>query len=191
MTSLWEMPAVVVALLAWLAAPPTSMADAARRESVRRLLTAKSAVVYTNDTLPAARPSDLSPEPVSSQSVVLNDDGEVVQKVISEVASAAPAAVEASGGGDEKSWRDRLAALTSALASDEVLAAGLQSRASSLQADFIARDDPAQRRVIGDDLGKTLAELDRMRAKIQADQSAITKLREDGRRQGIPPGWLR
>ena len=37
MNSLWQAPVVVVALLTWLNATPTSFADAAQREALRKL----------------------------------------------------------------------------------------------------------------------------------------------------------
>ena len=41
MNSLWQAPVVVVALITWLNATPTSFADAAQREALRRQLTPK------------------------------------------------------------------------------------------------------------------------------------------------------
>ena len=38
MNSLWQAPVVVVALITWLNATPTSFADAAQREALRRQL---------------------------------------------------------------------------------------------------------------------------------------------------------
>ena len=52
MNSLWQAPVVVVALLTWLNATPTSFADAAQREALRRQLTPKTTRQLTNLNLP-------------------------------------------------------------------------------------------------------------------------------------------
>src|SRR5262245_40003450 len=52
MNSLWQAPAVVVALLTWLNATPTSLADAAQREALRRQITPKPTRQLTNFNLP-------------------------------------------------------------------------------------------------------------------------------------------
>jgi len=71
------------------------------------------------------------------------------------------------------------------------MAEALQSRINALTTDFVNRDDPAQRAKIDLDRRAALAELERVRAEIVARQKAIGDLEEDGRRAGVPPGWLR
>ena len=72
-----------------------------------------------------------------------------------------------------------------------MFAEALQSRINALNADFSARDDPAQRAVIGTQLQKALAELERVRGDIEAQEKALADLEEEARRAGVPPGWLR
>ena len=72
-----------------------------------------------------------------------------------------------------------------------MFAEALQSRINALTADFSARDDPAQRAVIGTQLNKALAELERVRGDIEAAGKA-----RDGSGGRSPPsrrapGWLR
>ena len=52
MSSLWQLPAVIVFLASWLASPPAGLADVAQREAFRRLATQKSQATLTNLGLP-------------------------------------------------------------------------------------------------------------------------------------------
>jgi hypothetical protein len=67
----------------------------------------------------------------------------------------------------------------------------LQSRINGLWADFVARDDPAQRAVIEADRNVAIAELERVRSDVARNEQAIADLEEEARRAGVPPGWLR
>jgi hypothetical protein len=104
-------------------------------------------------------------------------------------AAATPAAGE--GTRDEKYWRGRLDASRTALARAQTVQEALQSRINALSADFVNRDDPAQRNVIALDRQKALAELDRVKKEIAEHQKAITNTEEEGRRANVPAGWLR
>ena len=92
---------------------------------------------------------------------------------------------------DEKYWSKRMADLRQQLDRDQTFLQALQSRVDSLTADFVNRDDPAQRGQIASDRQKTLAELDRLRKAVEADKRAIPELEDDARRSGAPAGWLR
>jgi hypothetical protein len=67
----------------------------------------------------------------------------------------------------------------------------MQTRINSLTADFVNRDDPAQRAVIERDRQKSIAELARLTKSVQDTKKAIADLQEEARRAGVPPGWLR
>jgi cell division protein FtsB len=60
-----------------------------------------------------------------------------------------------------------------------------------LWADFTARDDPAQRAAIEQDRQAALAELEETDAEADELARAIADLRDEARRAGVPPGWLR
>jgi hypothetical protein len=191
MTSLWELAAAVAALLVWLDAPPTSLAEASRREAFRRQVTARASAAYTNDTLGEARPSDIpqaAPPPATSETTtaVASPASQPPRVVIPGSTLPAPPPAD-----DEKAWRTKLANLKETLARADKLAADLQARIALLQNDFMTRDDPGQRSVLGQELSKALADLDRTKAKLQADRLALEKFHDDARRSGIPPGWLR
>jgi hypothetical protein len=92
---------------------------------------------------------------------------------------------------DQAYWSKRMKDLQTQLERDETFAEALQTRINALTADFSARDDPAQRAVIGANRQKALAELERLKKAILADKTAIADLQEEARRASVPPGWLR
>ena len=67
----------------------------------------------------------------------------------------------------------------------------VQTRINSLTADFVNRDDPAQRILIERDRQKSIAELSRLTKAIADGKKSIADLGEEARRAGVPPGWLR
>ncbi|MCC7009329.1 MAG: hypothetical protein IT184_10965 [Acidobacteria bacterium] len=190
MTSVWQLPALIGAILAWLNAPPVSLADAARHEAVRRALLPAASAVLTNETLPTLRPSDIAvpapapedPEQDTSSPAETSPAG-AKPVVAAEPAKAAPS--------DEAQWRTKVAGLTAELERNRTLAAALESRVAALQNDLLRRDDPVQRASLAQGLSKALAEAERLRTTLQSNQAEIDKLREDARRRGVPPGWLR
>jgi hypothetical protein len=78
-----------------------------------------------------------------------------------------------------------------ALDRDRMLVEAMQGRINSLTTDFVNRDDPAQRAVVEQNRQKALAELDRLRKQVVADQDAIAEIQKDAHRQGVPAGWIR
>jgi hypothetical protein len=92
---------------------------------------------------------------------------------------------------DYAAWGARLKELQTALERNLTYVDALQSRINALTTDFVNRDDPAQRAVIEADRQRAIAELERLKKQTQDDRAAIDKLREDARRAGVPPGWLR
>ena len=105
---------------------------------------------------------------------------------------ATPAAPpETAGAGDEEPWRNRMAEARQALEQAERRAAELQTRVNRLWADFTARDDPAQRAAIEQDRAAALDELEATEAEADELARAIIDLRDEARRAGVPPGWLR
>jgi hypothetical protein len=218
MTTLWQVPAAVVALLAWLALPPSSLADAARREAVRRAAMATPVAVLSNQNLPPdwvvssssrPAPADAAAAPVDDETADV-DSAASVPAPVSEASGAQQAATAAAAtsataetgsaaaspkgspaADDEQSWRDQMSTLRTALASDQAKAASLQTQINGLQTDFINRDDPGQKSVPEQQLRQALANLDKARAQIQTDTAAIQALREQARRAGVPAGWTR
>jgi hypothetical protein len=182
MNALWQAPVVVVALITWLNATPTSFADAAQREALRRQLTPKPTRQLTNLNLP---PSALIPIPDATPTPAPADASSASAQ------DAKPATPANDPKHDEQYWRSRVTAARKAFEDDQNLAIALQNRISSLTTDFVNRDDPAQRARISDDRRKATEQLDRMQKQIGEDKKAIDAVQDDARKAGVPPGWVR
>src|SRR5262245_55881812 len=164
-----------------------SLADVARKEGERRRAVSQPGRVYTNQDLHPA-PSTVLPPAAA--------EPKTDQKTASEKDATSPGAKAAAGAANERAkdrayWSDRLKAVQEQLARDQTYAAALQSRINALMADFVNRDDPAQKGVIERDRLRAIAELDRLRQAIPNDKKAIDSLLDEARRAGVPPGWLR
>jgi hypothetical protein len=71
------------------------------------------------------------------------------------------------------------------------MAQAVQSRINGLTADFVNRDDPAQRAVIAADRQKAIDEAARLSDAIDRDKQNIADFEEEARRANVPEGWLR
>jgi TolA-binding protein len=180
-TSLWQTPAAVIALVAWLTAPATNLADIARKEALRRQLTERSVGSFTNQDLP----------PVTETAPVSVPAAETPAPP----PAAAPAAVEAPAKPDPKTteeyWRKRIADARSSLERNQVLADAMQSRINGLNTDVVNIDDPFQQGQLRNQLTRALTELDRLNKQIAADTQSIKDIQTEARKQRIPPGWVR
>jgi hypothetical protein len=173
-----------------------SLADVARKEEQRREHVKKSTKVYTNADLKKTDAPPLSSVSTgAAEPSARSDEGE--QPADDEAAAAEKPATSSASKGDEprgatqEEWHTRMADAQEQLRRTRMFADALQTRANALWADFTARDDPAQRSLLDQERKKTLAELDRVKAEIQAQTKAIADLEEDARKAGVPPGWLR
>jgi hypothetical protein len=178
-----------------------TLADVARKEQERRQ-TQKSgrAKVYTNGDLKSAP----EPDPNAAAAAPAGSDAAAPEKKTDakadakaegkadEKASAKDAKADAKGDvKDQAYWSVRMKALNDQLQRDRLYAEAIQTRINSLTADFSARDDPAQRALIGEDREKAVGELARLRKQIEEDKDAIGNAEEEARQAGVPPGWLR
>jgi hypothetical protein len=163
-----------------------SLADIAKKEEERRKAIPAPAKVYTNKDLTAV-PAGSPPPPATTAATTPADapkDAEKDKDAKAPDAKAGPVK-------DQAYWSGRKKDLQAKLDHDETFAIALQSRINVLSADFVNRDDPAQRAVIGRDRQKALDELARQTKAIQDDKKALVDLDEEARRAGVPPGWLR
>jgi hypothetical protein len=168
--------AALIALAPAGLAEAQPLAEVARREQERRKVVPAAPKVYTNEDLGAPPPPRPAPDTTPAP----------------EVTPAAPpetAVVEEQK--DEAYWRGRIIDAQQQLQRSQMFLEALQSRINALSADFVARDDPAQRAVIAEDRQKALAEMERVKADIQRLTKQIADIREEARRAGVPPGWLR
>ena len=170
-----------------------SLAEVARQEEARRKEIRQPAKVYTNKDLAsvpppsaparASEPSEKPATPAAAESKDGARDGKEPPQ--------APDSKDKGVVKDQKYWSGRMQDLRKQLDRDQILADALQSRINALTADFTARDDPAQRAVIGRDRQRAIDELARLKLAIQNTKKAIADLEEEARRASVPPGWLR
>jgi hypothetical protein len=177
-----------------------SLADVARQEQERRQAVKEPGKTYTNKDLPAVSHAALPPGDRAGQAAAdtaASSDSGDKDKDKKDVGTK-----DATGKGkddtktadkpkDQKYWSERMTALRTTLSRDQMYADALQSRINALTTDFVNRDDPAQRAVIGQDRQKALDELGRLKDVIGKDRQAITDAEEEARRSNVPQGWLR
>jgi hypothetical protein len=179
MTRLLMVAALVIAVAH--VASAQSLGDVAKKEEQRRKTTKPAAKVYTNDTL--------KPDPTPS---VPATSATGTTPAATSPAPAAPAPSDDSADkGDEKTWRKKIADARDALQRSQAFADALQSQLNGLTTDFVNRDDPAQRQLIANKRDAALAELERVKKEVAAQNKAISDIQEQARRAGVPAGWVR
>jgi hypothetical protein len=201
MTSLWQAPVVVASFVTWFASPASGLADIAAREALRRELTVKAVHTLTTADLPVQVPEAARPEGSAAVApdVAVHDDDETEPDGAAGRASAsqgtdhddAKAAAFAGSDQGEAWWRDRLATARAAADDSRVLADALQTRLNSLASDIASRDDPYQRAVLQEQYGKAARELETLQKQILVEERAVDQITDEGRKAGVPAGWLR
>jgi hypothetical protein len=174
-----------------------TLADVARKESERRQTVQGGSKTYTNTDLKpvagapaadAAEPADAKHDAGSaSTGTKPKADADTDAKPSGDTAKAS----DDTEVKDQDYWSKRMSALREQLERDQTYLDALQTRVDSLTADFVNRDDPAQRGQIANDRQKALGEIDRLKKAIEQDKAAIPELEEEARRAGVPAGWLR
>jgi septal ring factor EnvC (AmiA/AmiB activator) len=182
MSSLWQMPAVILFLAAWLASPPAGLAEVAQREAFRRLATQKSQATLTNLGLPQ--------ESVPPAAVSMNAPAATDSAAKPADAAAAPDA-KPDPKRDESWWRAKMTELRTTADKDQQAADALQTRINRLQADSVNIDDPLKQTKARMDLVTAMDQLEKMKAQVDADRRAISALQEEARRLSVPAGWIR
>lgn len=175
--------AIVASGLAGSLVAAQTLGDVAKQEEARRKTVKSAGKVYTNGSLKS--------EPTLPQASTPAQPATQAQSGGGSQSSPAGQAPAADPRKDESYWRKRLAAAREVLDRSKTYADGLQSRVNALSTDFVSRDDPAQRNVIAADRQKALTELDRLKKEIQDQTKALADIQEEGRRAGVPAGWLR
>ena len=171
-------------LLVAAAVSAQSLGDLAKQEAERRKNIKTTAKVYTNDNVrsdstsaaPAAAPAAETQTPAAAPAP-------------SSGAQAGPA--KADDPKTEPYWKKRITAARDSLSRAQTFAEALQTRINALSADFVNRDDPAQRNVIAADRQKATDELARVKGEITQFQKAITDIQDEARRANVPAGWVR
>ena len=180
-------PLALIAVLLIAAPAPAQppLAEVARKEAARRASISEKSRFYTNDDLAGgARLTTAAPRPAPEGGRAAETGN-----------PAAPAdAVEEETGSeprDEAYWRERITTARDARQRAELVAAALQNRVDGLLAEFTARDDPAQRARLERQRADALSELQVTRTEIERLGEEIAAIREEARRAGVLPGWLR
>jgi hypothetical protein len=169
-----------------------SLADVAKKEEERRKSVTAPAKVYTNKDLnPVPAGSPPPSDPAKAGDGAAKDKDKEADTDAKGKGSKAPEAGDKTAVKDQAYWAARYKALQDALLRDQNYADAMQTRINSLNADFVNRDDPAQRAVIERDRQKALAELGRLKTSVLETRKAIADLEEEARRAGVPPGWMR
>ena len=176
---------VVALLLAGAAVSAQSLGDLARQEAERRRNVKTSGKVYTNDSV---RSESTSAAPAATQAAEPEAPDAAPDRP--NVPPGKPLA-PADDPKQEPYWKKRITAARDSLSRAQTFADALQSRINVLSADFVSRDDPAQRSVVGADRQKAVDELARVKAEIAQFQKAITDIQDEARRANVPAGWVR
>lgn len=173
------------------------LAEAAKREAERRrAVRAASVPTYTSEDLarlPARAPTTVPARPATEVTTmgVVGSAAEPAPLTGAAAAPGAPGQPAAPGPRDEKYWRDRMTTARSALSRLEIFAESLQSRINALSADFVNRDDPAQRQQIAEQRQRALDELNKVKLEIIEARKQIGDIEAEARRLSVPAGWVR
>jgi len=172
-----------VALAVASLASAQSLGDVARKEEARRKAVTGSGKVYTNDHVRGSHAATQPPAPVPAQAEPSPSgaQGKTEEKT----------AETSEPRKDEAYWRARISEARNGLERSKAFQEALQSQINGFSTDFAARDDPAQRQVIGSKRQKALSELDRVKKEIVDYEKQIRDIEEEARKAGVPPGWVR
>ena len=192
---------LVFTLLAWAAgdaaAQQPSLAEIARQESARRaaIPEGQRARIYTNADLRDSGGLTVAAEPAGPVAPADTGDRQATPTTGTDAAEAEGSRAESTRDGgelrDEAYWRGRMAEAEAARARAALMAAALQNRADGLWAQFTAVDDPARQRAIERQRNDTLEALENARVELEDAERTVAGIREEARRAGAPPGWLR
>ena len=198
MTALWQSSAALLWIVTWWAAPPASLADAARKEAIRREATPKAVASLSNlgqdlqEPPPAAvtmHPPDAAPvTPATASAAGDAKPGETAKPAAdAKPGDAAPKEQPRT----EAHWRGRITAARTVLERDMSFADALQVKINSLQRDSVNLDDPMAQTRARLELNKSITELDRVKEQIKGGQQQLADIQAEARRLNIPAGWVR
>jgi len=165
------------------------LADLARKEEARRKTVKPARKVYTNGDL---KGDGTAPSTPGSSAAGTNTPAPSSQVPSTTVPGGKPENAESKDPAkDQAYWSNRIGTARAALDRSRIFADALQSRINALSADFVNRDDPAQRAQIELERQRAAAELNRVKGEMTEQTKAIADIEEEARKAGVPPGWLR
>lgn len=168
----------------------TSLGDIARQLKAQRAkATKKPARVYSNDNLPKRPPGE-------ALTMAGGISEQVPQLPPGSSASAGAAGSEASsaptGAHDEKYFRAKMTELRDRLETHQRLLNVLQQKQSQGQTQYYPDPNKTlQQEFSRSDVNKAVDDVAKMQQQIADDEKAMDDLRDQLRREGGEPGWLR
>ena len=185
--------ATLLLTLAAGGAAAQTLLEVARREKARRdaIPPGERSRVYTNDDLRDSGGLTIGALPAPDRQEADAGSGRTGHGIGSQGSEAGSGSTEAGDLPDEDDWRARVAAAQEGRERAALMASALQNRADGLWAQFTGMDDPARRGIVERQRAEALAELERTQAEAERFEREIRDIREEARRAGVPPGWLR
>jgi hypothetical protein len=168
-----------------------SLAAAARkaREAKSAQAQSKPAQVFDNDNIPT-QGGVSAIGPASDASVASGDGTTTADTSASSGAAAAPSATP--GPNDEKAWRETFAKLRHKLDQDQDALNIMQRELGVLDVQYYNDPNKAlQQNLTRSDINEKTAKIDAAKAKVAADNQAISDMEDQLRRAGGDIGWSR
>ena len=164
-----------------------TLGEVAKKEADRRKAQPPSGKVYTNKDLPAS-----AQVPAAAPASGPEPGTPAAPAAAAAAAAEKPAEQKPEGEiKDEAWWKNRMMSTREELRRNEMFAEALQTRINALSRDYTSRDNPAQRRQIGQDRAEALSELNRVKQDVERGKKQIADIEEEARKASVPPGWLR
>lgn len=163
------------------ATAPDPLVEAARKAREQKKDAPKAAKVFTNDDIPTQAPV----------STVGAGDDTSAQGTTDASTAAAPSSNE------EKTWRDKFAALRQKLDQDQSELDVLQREAGVSMVQYYggdpqkAQQDKTNQEPLGANYDKKVSAIDEKKKQVEADQQAISDAEDALHKAGGDPGWAR
>jgi hypothetical protein len=160
------------------ATAPDPLVEAARKAREQKKDAPKAAKVFTNDDIPTQAP-------------VSTGDDTSAQGTTDTSTAAAPS------GSEEKTWRDKFAALHQKLDQDQSELDVLQREAGVSMVQYYGGDpqkaaqDQMSQKPLGAAYDKKVSAIDEKKKQVEADQQAISDAEDALHKAGGDPGWAR
>lgn len=172
-----------------------SLGEVAQQEATRRKAVKETGKVYTNKDLKAVSPAPTPPAAAAKDEKADAPGADHEARDAAKSGATGPSTSAARSTTEDRKtqayWSGRMKELRAAIERDQILLDALQSRVNALATDIVNRDDPAQRATLVSERDRALGELDHLTKSLVSDKQAVVDFEEEGRRSGIPPGWLR
>ena len=174
-----------------------TLGEVAKKEADRRKAQPAAGKVYTNKDLPASAQAPAAPSGAGAAAPVDPVAAATAEKPAEpkpEGAAKPEGETKPEPAGEQKDeawWKNRMMSTREELRRNEMFAEALQTRINALSRDYTSRDNPAQRRQIGQERAESLSELNRVKSDVERGKKQIADIEEEARKAGVPPGWLR